>query len=423
MRGVEDAGFFAGLGFIFTRPGGGAGLLGFVGRGILGHAIERLAFSEDGEGVIGDANIGTCHSEGVVSDSGEDDVALLRGKNLNAGGLLVVSAVVSNPSVSENLVAEAFFEFLALILEAVVGVFFACRDFEGVGGCPESNDGTAAIDVVGDVFHLVIGEIEEAGEDDHEIGCLEGFETVDGGGPGFDEYLLINAEANGGFETVVLGEDAGKSGAGFLGAILVVRGDEDDVLSAASCTTNAIVPVLKLMNDLFGINSGHVESIHSYTNDQNLTDNFHDKDRRGRSAPLNMVITETGAASAVAKALPELEGKLTGSAIRVPTPNVSLAILNLNLDTDTTKEAINQHLRSASLDDKLHEQIEYRTSNELVSSDLVGSERTSIVDGPATIADGKRCVLYVWYDNEMGYSYQVIRILQDLAGLRYPQIP
>ncbi len=199
--------------------------------------------------------------------------------------------------------------------------------------------------------------------------------------------------------------------------------DEDDVLSAASCTTNAIVPVLKLMNDLFGINSGHVESIHSYTNDQNLTDNFHDKDRRGRSAPLNMVITETGAASAVAKALPELEGKLTGSAIRVPTPNVSLAILNLNLDTDTTKEAINQHLRSASLDDKLHEQIEYRTSNELVSSDLVGSERTSIVDGPATIADGKRCVLYVWYDNEMGYSYQVIRILQDLAGLRYPQIP
>ena len=233
LSGVEDAGFFAGLGFVFARPGGGAGLFGPISRGILGHAIERLAFSEDGEGVIGDANIGTCHSEGVVSDSGEDDVALLRGKNLNAGGLLVVSAVVSNPSVSEDLVAEAFLEFLALILEAVVGVFFACRDFEGVGGCPESNDGTAPIDVVCDVFHLVIGEIEEAGEDDHEIGCLEGFETVDVGGTGFDKPLLINSEANGGFETVVLGEDTGKSGAGFLGAILVVRGDEDDVLSFA----------------------------------------------------------------------------------------------------------------------------------------------------------------------------------------------
>ena len=105
-----------------------------------------------------------------------------------------------------------------------------------------------------------------------------------------------------------------------------VLSDDDTVLSAASCTTNAIVPPLKVMNDTFGIVGGHVETIHAYTNDQNLTDNFHDKERRGRSAPLNMVITETGAASAVVKALPELAGKLTGNAIRVPVPNVSLAI-------------------------------------------------------------------------------------------------
>ena len=106
---------------------------------------------------------------------------------------------------------------------------------------------------------------------------------------------------------------------------------DETIFSAASCTTNAIVPVLKAVNDRFGIVNGHVETCHSYTNDQNLIDNYHKKARRGRSAPLNMVITETGAAKAVAKALPELAGKLTGNAIRVPTPNVSLAILNLTL--------------------------------------------------------------------------------------------
>lgn len=199
--------------------------------------------------------------------------------------------------------------------------------------------------------------------------------------------------------------------------------EDDKVLSAASCTTNAIVPVLKVMNDQFGIKNGHVETVHSYTNDQNLTDNFHSKDRRGRSAPLNMVITETGAAKAVAKALPELAGKLTGNAIRVPTPNVSLAILNLNLEKSTSVDELNEYLRQASMSSALREQIDYQSSVELVSSDLVGAERAGIVDSQATIVDGDRCVLYVWYDNEAGYSYQVIRILQDLAGLRYPLIP
>ena len=191
--------------------------------------------------------------------------------------------------------------------------------------------------------------------------------------------------------------------------------DSDNIISAASCTTNAIVPVLKVMDDTFGIDSGHVETIHSYTNDQNLTDNFHTKERRGRSAPLNMVITETGAAKAVVKALPQLDGKLTGNAIRVPTPNVSLAILNLNLSAATDAEALNTRLRDASLSVELREQIDYTTSVEVVSSDLVGAERAGIVDSAATIVDGKRCVLYVWYDNEAGYSYQVVRVIQHLS--------
>jgi len=135
-----------------------------------------------------------------------------------------------------------------------------------------------------------------------------------------------------------------------------------------------------------------------------------------------MVITETGAAKAVVKALPELAGKLTGNAIRVPTPNVSLAILNLNLGTATNKDELNGHLRDASLSVGLREQIDYTTSVEVVSSDLVGAERASIVDSAATIVDGDRAVLYVWYDNEAGYSYQVVRVIQHLAGLQYPLV-
>lgn len=198
--------------------------------------------------------------------------------------------------------------------------------------------------------------------------------------------------------------------------------EDDDIISAASCTTNAIVPVLKVVNDTYGITSGHVETVHAYTNDQNLTDNYHQKERRGRSAPLNMVITETGAAKAVVKALPELAGRLTGNAIRVPTPNVSLAILNLNLKTEIDRDELNARLREATRSVELREQIDYTTSVEVVSSDLVGAERASIVDSAATIAGGGRCVLYVWYDNEAGYSYQVVRVIQHLAGLNYPII-
>ncbi|WP_426417849.1 glyceraldehyde-3-phosphate dehydrogenase [Aestuariirhabdus sp. LZHN29] len=199
--------------------------------------------------------------------------------------------------------------------------------------------------------------------------------------------------------------------------------EDDTILSAASCTTNAITPVLKALNDQYGVANGHVETVHAYTNDQNLIDNYHKGDRRGRGAALNMVITETGAAKAVAKALPELAGKLTGNAIRVPIPNVSMAILNLNLEKSTDVETLNDYLRHASLYSDLQKQIDYVKSPEVVSSDFVGSRYAGIVDAEATIVDGNRCVLYVWYDNEFGYSCQVNRILQHLAGVNYPTFP
>lgn len=199
--------------------------------------------------------------------------------------------------------------------------------------------------------------------------------------------------------------------------------NNDPILSAASCTTNAIVPVLKAVNDKFGIESGHMETVHSYTNDQNLIDNYHKHHRRGRSAPLNMVITDTGAAKAVAKAVPELKGKLTGNAIRVPTPNVSLAILNLNLSKEVTVEEMNEYLRYMALHSPLQKQIDYSMSPELVSTDLVGSRYAGVIDSQSTIAAGNRVVLYVWYDNEFGYSIQVYRLLQKLAGISYPVIP
>ncbi|PRB05434.1 glyceraldehyde-3-phosphate dehydrogenase [Microbacterium sp. MYb64] len=192
--------------------------------------------------------------------------------------------------------------------------------------------------------------------------------------------------------------------------------DGDRILSAASCTTNAITPVLKAVDEAYGIVRGHVETVHSFTNDQNLIDNFHKGDRRGRSAVLNMVITETGAAKAVARALPELAGKLTGSAIRVPTPDVSLAVLHLTLERPAEKAEINDYLRRVSLHSKLRQQIDYVESPEVVSTDFVGSHRAGIVDGLATIANGTDVILYVWYDNEFGYSSQVIRVLEVMAG-------
>ncbi|MEG3628314.1 glyceraldehyde-3-phosphate dehydrogenase [Streptomyces poriticola] len=198
---------------------------------------------------------------------------------------------------------------------------------------------------------------------------------------------------------------------------------DERILSCASCTTNAIVPPLKAMEDEFGVVRGHVETVHSFTNDQNLLDNYHKADRRGRSAPLNMVITETGAASAVAKALPDLEAKITGSSIRVPVPDVSIAILNLQLARETTREEVLDHLREVSLTSPLKRQIDFISAPDAVSSDFIGSRHASIVDAGATKVEGDNAILYLWYDNEFGYSCQVVRVVQQVSGVEYPTYP
>ena len=197
----------------------------------------------------------------------------------------------------------------------------------------------------------------------------------------------------------------------------------DRLISAASCTTNAIAPPLKAIDDEFGIVSGHVETVHAYTNDQNLIDNYHKADRRGRSAPLNMVITETGAAKAVAKVLPQMQGKLTGNAIRVPTPNVSMAILNLTLKKETTVEELNEFMRNTALHSTMRKQINFSASPEVVSSDFVGSRAACVFDAQATIVNGAHVVCYLWYDNEYGYSCQVYRVLEKMAGISYLTYP
>lgn len=194
----------------------------------------------------------------------------------------------------------------------------------------------------------------------------------------------------------------------------------DNIFSAASCTTNAIMPVLQVIHTKLGIVRGHIETVHSYTNDQNLLDNYHKKYRRGRSAALNMVITETGAESALKKVLPQLSGKFTANSVRVPTPNVSLAILNMTIEKEVTKEQVNDILKDAALNGELVEQIQYINSNEFVSTDVIGNPCPSVFDSQATIIgpDKKNIVLYVWYDNEYGYTRQVIRFSKHIAEVR-----
>ncbi|MCU1640550.1 MAG: glyceraldehyde-3-phosphate dehydrogenase [Nocardia sp.] len=197
----------------------------------------------------------------------------------------------------------------------------------------------------------------------------------------------------------------------------------EQIVSCASCTTNAIVPPLKAMDDEYGIVRGHVETVHSFTNDQNLLDNYHPADRRGRSAPFNLVLTETGAASAVAKAMPDFKAKITGNSIRVPTPDVSVAILNLQLEREVTKSEVLDYLRQVSLSGPLSRNLDYTAATDVVSSDFIGSRAASIVDANATIVDGDTAILYLWYDNEFGYSCQVVRTVQYISGIEYPTYP
>lgn len=209
-------------------------------------------------------------------------------------------------------------------------------------------------------------------------------------------------------------------GKGMKNIVAAVNSNEiegtDTIISAASCTTNAVAPPLKVIDEAFGVVSGHLETVHSYTNDQNLIDNYHGSDRRGRAAGLNMVISETGAGKAVSKALPALEGKLTSNAIRVPTPDVSMAVLVLQLETATTAEALNAAFKTAS-EGPLADTLGYSESREAVSQDFIGSKNAGVIDAPATMCKGNACTVYIWYDNENGYSNQVVRVMETLNSL------
>ncbi len=230
--------------------------------------------------------------------------------------------------------------------------------------------------------------------------------------PGVKTVVLTAPASGGGVPTVVAGVNNDR-----------ITADEH-IYSAASCTTNAIVPILKLLHETCGVESGHIETVHSFTNDQHLVDGMHKKSRRGRSAALNMVPTETGAAKAVAKAVPELAGILTASAIRVPTPNVSMALLILRPKSrPVVADDLYRTLKGASIAGALHNQIAFSEDPDAVSTDFVGSRSACVVDWPASIVSDDRIVIKAWYDNEAGYSAQVIRLLQRLAGLVFPDYP
>jgi len=289
-------------------------------------------------------------------------------------------------------------------------------DFEGsVSADPENN----ALIINGTTVHIITANSPE--EIDYTKYGIDNALLIDNTGAFTTEEALKRHLSSNGVDKVLLTAP----GKGVPNIVYGVNHedfnpDEVTIYSAASCTTNAITPVLKVIEDTFGVVKGHIETIHAYTNDQNLVDNMHKKYRRGRSAALNMVITETGAGSAVAKALPSLAGKLTSNAIRVPVPNGSLVVLNLEVGKETTKEEVDAVMKKYALEGDLVEQIKYSLNNELVSSDIVGTAQPSIYDSNATLVsnDGKNVVLYVWYDNEYGYSHQVIRLAKYISKVR-----
>ena len=194
-----------------------------------------------------------------------------------------------------------------------------------------------------------------------------------------------------------------------------ILNDDDTIVSAASCTTNCLAPVLKVLDDNFKIIKGNMTTIHAYTNDQVTLDVAHKKgiyERRGRACAMNMVPTSTGAAKAIGKVLPNLEGKLLGSAIRVPVSDGSLIDLVVELGTNVTKEVINK-----TFSENINETLHY-TEDPIVSSDIISSDCGATVDGNLTNVievDGKQLVhIIAWYDNEMSYSYQMVRTLTNM---------
>ncbi|MGH2318337.1 glyceraldehyde-3-phosphate dehydrogenase [Planococcus sp. SE5232] len=190
--------------------------------------------------------------------------------------------------------------------------------------------------------------------------------------------------------------------------------DKHDIISNASCTTNCLAPVVKVLHDKFGIENGLMTTIHSYTNDQQNLDNPHKDLRRARACAQSIIPTSTGAAKALSLVMPELQGKLHGMALRVPTPNVSLVDLVVDLETDVTIEEINQAYEEAS--ENGLEGILSLTMEPLVSVDFNSNPKSAIVDGLSTMVIGSRKVkVLAWYDNEWGYSARVIDLTKKVA--------
>jgi glyceraldehyde 3-phosphate dehydrogenase len=208
--------------------------------------------------------------------------------------------------------------------------------------------------------------------------------------------VIISAPAKNEDITLVLGVNQEK-----------YDGAKHHIISNASCTTNCLAPIAKVINDEFKIVSGTMTTIHSYTNDQVILDFPHKDLRRARAAAINMIPTSTGAAKALKLVIPDLAGKLDGFAMRVPTPNVSVVDLVAWVEKKTTKEEVNAALKKASESGPLKGYLGYE-ANELVSSDFKGDSRSSIVDSPMTLVVGGNCVKVIsWYDNEWGYSCRV----------------
>ena len=189
------------------------------------------------------------------------------------------------------------------------------------------------------------------------------------------------------------------------------------IVSNASCTTNCLAPMAKVLNDVFGIELGVINTIHAYTNDQRLADVPHSDWRRSRAAAENVIPTTTGAARAVGKVLPELNGKLDGIAMRVPVPDGSVVDFNVRLKKDVTVDQINDAVRSAADDGPLKHVLEYSTLP-VVSTDIIGNPHSSIFDAPFTrVVEGNFVKTLNWYDNEWGYSNRVADLLSTLYEL------
>ena len=323
------------------------------------------------------------------------------------GNQLRLRAIVTRGETSEEILQK---RATLLRTDSVHGQF---------SGTVEADFSQQALVINGTTVHMISASAPN--EIDYRKYGIDNALVIDNSGAYRDKASLGRHLESGGVSKVLL-TAPGKGVPNIVHGVNQKDFDPDsiDIFSAASCTTNAITPILKVVEDSLGISKGHLETIHAYTNDQNLVDNMHGKYRRGRAAALNMVITETGAGEAVSKALPSLEGKLTSNAIRVPVPNGSLAILNLQIKTRTTKESINTIIKKYALEGDLVEQIKYSLSNELVSSDIIGTSAPAVYDSNATIVapNGKNIVLYVWYDNEYGYSHQVIRLAKYIAKVR-----